>query len=147
MKNIIIIYIVLVFSLICTVFLGQDVIPLFNNGIYVQYQRSTGPEFIVLDGEEVLVKMVKSDNDLINYSEVYVKNNTILDTNYGFIQGSYRITFDYIGVSKGEMGIYPIVNVNNIASIPVYYIKGILFIITIFFIVSNAYKLFKLSEP
>jgi|GEM_PF-4456090 len=136
------------FSILINVLLAAillyQVIPLIFNGIIVKSQRTTGPELIVLNGQEILKRKLNRDD--VIYNEVFLVDD--LDTE----NGPYRIDrgillCDVVGVknlSKDEK--FPLIKVKTISLIEFFYfelaILGILFMTFTYFV----YKLKNLQS-
>jgi len=131
-------FIILLFS---SCILGKDIIPLFYKGIKVKHQRVTGPQFIVLSGQEILCKTCPCDD--INCKEISIDKE--VDTDHGplysgttcILHGDY-LQYESVGNEK-----YAVVKVVSIFPMLGYRIRQILFGLSS---ILATYFLFKLSR-
>jgi hypothetical protein len=116
---------------IVSLYMGKDVVPLFNNGITVKYQRVTGPEFVVLHGRENLKGADLKRHD-VDCSEVFVAND--LDKDIGILKAStYVISgdcFDAKSIEKGGQ-LYPVIHIRKIMAKTEYDIRSGIFVVSL----------------
>jgi len=140
MKVIIYIGLVLVNSLI-VFFLWNQVFLLWYNGVKVEYQRVTGPEFIVIKGHKYLENGIP-DRKNIDFNELYITND--LDKRIGYLkEGNYVIYGKVLGTKTTMDGgkNYPLMKVELIVSTEEFYIKSSILILSILSFCFLAYKI------
>jgi len=117
--------------------LGSLLFLLTFKSITVTYQRTTGPDFIVNSGESFLMLKYNNQKDLI-YSEVFV--DLELDTDIGYPKDmKYVIVGRDFLIKQTNFNSYPLIGVWLIFSKIEVLIFRCIFVIVIFFLLSQFY--------
>ena len=112
-------------------FLAYLIIPLFFNGIVVKSQRTTGPEFIVLDGQNILQKQLNSKN--VIYTALFVEDE--LDTKLKSFKTDKSILLgEVVGIKMLSANeAFPLVKVKTILPMDIFY--GEIFLLFFIFLI------------
>lgn len=122
-----VIYILIIPVAFIIFYLANIIVPLTSEGIIVKYQRNTGPEFIVINEK---TKFVNNENEGFHYSEFFIDNKEIVETNLGFLSSEkYIIDYEVIDYRKEGGFWYPVVSIKSILLYALYKLYVILLIV------------------